>query len=453
MTVYLLHLLFGVTSLLTLALFGTLLLCRCSASHRHSVLVAAIVGVLIVPLLLPLLPHRSLALFETGKINEPETSNEPCTPLFDISGSLEYSHSLNVPYALDLSSDTDVPEMAIIEEISIANFVPPMRLDSTAKITKDTQETQKVLLALWLLGTTFLLIRFAFSLRTASRIVAKTMPMEDSMLQSIARQLNITKSVALRQSEVGIVPFTFGIRKPVIVLPESAGSWKEEERRSVLTHELCHVARRDMLWQLLTSLCCAVYWFHPLIWLTAWRLRIEREIACDDLVVLAGEEPRVYASTLLHLAGCLKNVPSRQYALGCTVAMARHHEVKQRIAAILNPKRWRKPLGRVGSLLLLSIAAVGIVAVAMLSPAQAPSIPQPPQSPMPSQPFDVQDDVVPQAFFDAEPLVFATNSETQPASRDEKAERIRDLEIAYATREVQIALLELRMMVPVRRQV
>ena len=81
-----------------------------------------------------------------------------------------------------------------------------------------------------------------------------------------------------------------GVRypSPVDRVPGHCRHWTEDRRRAVMLHELAHVARYDCLTQMLAGCRVRVYWFHPAAWWVARRLRIERELACDDRVIAAG---------------------------------------------------------------------------------------------------------------------------------------------------------------------
>ena len=75
--------------------------------------------------------------------------------------------------------------------------------------------------------------------------------------------------------------------------------WSDEQRQTILRHELGHIKRRDNLTNVFSLTVCAFYWFNPLFWWAAARLRICRESACDDLVLNCGTKPSRYVSYLL----------------------------------------------------------------------------------------------------------------------------------------------------------
>jgi hypothetical protein len=126
-------------------------------------------------------------------------------------------------------------------------------------------------------------------------------------------------------------PFVCGVVKPAIVLPAEAETWGAARRQAVLLHELAHIRRRDCRVQLLSQIACVVYWFNPLVWVAARALRIERERACDDEVLVRGTTPSGYAAELLGLARARR----RQWHSSAVLAMARPTELETRVRAIL----------------------------------------------------------------------------------------------------------------------
>ncbi|HET7608118.1 MAG TPA: TolC family protein [Gammaproteobacteria bacterium] len=97
-------------------------------------------------------------------------------------------------------------------------------------------------------------------------------------------------------------PFTFGLLRPKILLPEGWQRWPAARLAVVLDHERAHVARRDPLVQWLALLNRAVFWFHPLAWWIERHLAALAEEACDAAVLARGHSPADYSEHLLELA-------------------------------------------------------------------------------------------------------------------------------------------------------
>ena len=119
-------------------------------------------------------------------------------------------------------------------------------------------------------------------------------------------------------------------------MPDAAAQWPEERTRVVILHELAHIKRRDCLTQALAYLVCAAYWFNPLVWLAARRLRAEREHACDDFVLAAGARGSVYAAHLLDIAQAMR-LARFSPVTATSLAMARRTQLEGRLMAILDP--------------------------------------------------------------------------------------------------------------------
>jgi TonB family protein len=138
-------------------------------------------------------------------------------------------------------------------------------------------------------------------------------------------------------------PVLAGLLRPVILLPDEARSWNEDRRAAVLEHECAHVARLDHWWHLAVEAVRCLYWVNPLVWIAASRVMVERERACDDLVLTRGIDAHDYASHLLEIARQQRKLP--------VAAMAEVSNLEGRLMAILDPEVRRNSAWR-GALLM-----------------------------------------------------------------------------------------------------
>ena len=211
-----------------------------------------------------------------------------------------------------------------------------------------------------------LMVRFGREPFVLRRLTRASREVDDPawrrLFDEAARHARVGRPVRLLQSAGELMPMTYGTWRPTLVLPASADAWTDDRRRAVLLHELAHVARRDCFVQRLASLACALYWPHPGVWWAARRLRTERELACDDLVLAAGAGPREYAGHLLDLARSLGAVPAPATALG----MARARQLEHRLLAVLDAARNRAAPRRAGLAVAVTLALALFVPIAAL---------------------------------------------------------------------------------------
>lgn len=112
--------------------------------------------------------------------------------------------------------------------------------------------------------------------------------------------LSVNAPLPVKSSNSVIEPGLIGIWRPVLLLPEGIDArLSREEMAAILSHELCHMKRRDNLTAAIHMLVEAAFWFYPLIWWLGARLIAERERACDEAVLAAGNAPEVYAESIL----------------------------------------------------------------------------------------------------------------------------------------------------------
>lgn len=344
---------------------------RASAAYRHLIWSIALVASLGVPLFGSLLPPLRLPVPQAFRA-APDVETQP---LGAVGGAV-----------LEQMPRTSVKAPAgVIHTARAETFVTPSR---TAPVLV------QVLLAVYVSGALVFLAGIIRDHRLLSRLTRQSEEVSDerwlASLKSLADRTKVRRRVRLLRAGAPITPLAAGILRPVIVIPSSAGEWTLRRREAVLLHELAHVARHDCLTQTLAALACAIYWPHPLVWLAAARLRVDRELACDDAVLARGLWPREYARDLLDLARAL-STPVPKLA----VSMAGVRELEGRIRSLVDSARSRRVPSRattsvaiVGACvagLFVAIARPGPLAAA--SPSQAPVVEaSPAQAPSPSLP-------------------------------------------------------------------
>jgi beta-lactamase regulating signal transducer with metallopeptidase domain/HEAT repeat protein len=222
----------------------------------------------------------------------------------------------------------------------------------------------------WLIGAALVFAHLFVGIARIWRLTRKAETVGDAewlrLVECLSRRLALTPSVTLRRSARVTMPMACGFIRPSVMLPTDADDWSDERREVVLLHELAHVKRRDCLTQLMAQAACAIYWFNPLVWLAARRLRIERERACDDQVLDAGAKASDYAGHLLDIARSMGAAPN---ALMAAVAIARRSQLEGRLLAILDPRLCRRAAGRATVIFTALVLTFAVLPLAMLRPA------------------------------------------------------------------------------------
>ncbi len=230
---------------------------------------------------------------------------------------------------------------------------------------------------LWAAGVAAVLGRMAAGWVGVRRLARGAVPVTErewtEAVASLGASVGVRGPVRLLRGDGAAMPVTWGVLAPTVLLPAGADEWTAERRRVVLLHELAHVARRDCLTQMLATLCCAAYWFHPGAWLAARRMRVEREEACDDRVLAAGARASDYAGHLVEVARSFR-LPR---PAGPALAMARGSHLQARVLAVLDSGRDRRTVSRLGGAAVSAAVLAGLLPLAVVAPTERTSIPAP----------------------------------------------------------------------------
>lgn len=190
------------------------------------------------------------------------------------------------------------------------------------------------LFAIWAGGVTVILLRAIPGGLFLRRIERSAAPAGGKMLAKFdaLNQTPRRDRTTLLLSPLVKSPFTWGLGRARIVLPESATRWSEEELEMILLHELEHVRRNDALAILVSRLFLALNWVNPFAWIAIHRAAQLREEACDWRVIDAGYASENYAAMLFRQAKTSVS-PILQT---CATAVAETGTIETRIKMILN---------------------------------------------------------------------------------------------------------------------
>jgi len=183
---------------------------------------------------------------------------------------------------------------------------------------------------------------------------------EVEILRRVEKFAGIRSPISLRSSQTSFEPGIFGIVRPLLLWPAGISKHLQDAHlEAVLAHEVQHVRRRDNLAAATHMVVEAIFWFHPLVWWMGARLVEERERACDEAVLLLGNQPEIYAESILKTCEFCVASP-----LAC-VSGVTGADLKQRIVRIMTQRSADK-LGLFRKLLLVTIG-VGAVAAPIVT--------------------------------------------------------------------------------------
>jgi len=215
--------------------------------------------------------------------------------------------------------------------ITVALVLPFARLALDAPTIAVAPWLARGLLAVWAVGAAALLLRLAHGVVQVRRVRAASVALAASEWSESLRGLH-GPAVLLRISDELRAPAVLGVWRPVIVVPRELLDLPATGRRSLLAHELAHVARADGLLLAAGAVVRAIYWVCPLAWTALRRLRARAEDAADDAVLHAGVPSSSYAAQLVAVARA-------QLAAGRVAAGG----LRARVLAVLDSRRVRGP--------------------------------------------------------------------------------------------------------------
>jgi bla regulator protein BlaR1 len=222
-------------------------------------------------------------------------------------------------------------------------------------------------LLVWAAGTVACALYFLIPHLSYRRQYRTALPIDSAFITEWLRDHRTLRPVRVRQLDRITAPLTYGILRPVILLPKAMDLTDETQLAYVLAHELTHIRRFDTLCKWLLALCACIHWFNPLMWVMYVLANRDMEYACDEAVVRSFGASR--RSAYAHMLLSLEEKRSRHTPLFSHFSKNAN---KERIHAIMKLKKTTVIGIAAASLLVIAVA----VFFATTGPAQDPAAPE-----------------------------------------------------------------------------
>ena len=198
-------------------------------------------------------------------------------------------------------------------------------------------ESISILSVIWLAGLLLCFGFFAVSYIKCYREFRFSLPVENDILEAWKEKHPLKRSLSIRQTETIAAPLSYGVIRPVILMPKNT-EWKNiYQLRYVLEHEYVHIRRLDMLTKLIMIAAVCIHWFNPLVWVMYILFNRDLELSCDETVVrrVGMDIKSVYATALI-------SMEEKKSGLTPLCNSFSKNAIEERIRAIMKIKKTSK---------------------------------------------------------------------------------------------------------------
>jgi len=204
---------------------------------------------------------------------------------------------------------------------------------------------------IWVMGACLCAVVLALIYFRCLREFRTALPVKGSYVEQWLRGHKSWRPIAVRQSDRISTPLTYGILRPVILLPKKLVMGGARELQYVLQHEYVHVRHWDAVVKLVMAAAFCIHWYNPLVWLMAVMLNRDIELACDEGVLGSfGESARSdYALTLIDMG-------EKESGPACFYNGFSRNSIEERIRAIMRYRKVKCMAVFAAVLLVVSIA-------------------------------------------------------------------------------------------------
>ena len=186
----------------------------------------------------------------------------------------------------------------------------------------------------WMVGAILCMVFFLISYLRCYFEFQTSIPVHNDFVVDWLGEHRLRRSIEIRQSDRIAAPLTYGIIKPVILMPKKADWNNKQQLQYILQHEYIHICRFDMLVKLIATFALCLHWFNPMVWVMYILFNRDIELYCDESVVRwFGENAKSnYARTLIIMEEKKSGLLSLYNSFS-------RNAIEERITAIMKTKK------------------------------------------------------------------------------------------------------------------
>ncbi len=214
------------------------------------------------------------------------------------------------------------------------SFAPDVEPGEQFQATAQEIERVPVFVVVWLAGSLLLAAYFTISYLRSLQKFRMSLPDNTPYVQRWLSEHRITRPLEVRSSDLISSPLTYGILRPVILLPKKFDRSDETALQYVLAHEYIHIRRFDAITKILFAATLCVHWFNPLVWVMYVLANRDVELSCDGCVLrmLGEKEKSAYARALIRME-------ERKSGMSALYSHFSKNAITERIEAIMKFKK------------------------------------------------------------------------------------------------------------------
>ncbi|QUI23347.1 M56 family metallopeptidase [Vallitalea pronyensis] len=195
--------------------------------------------------------------------------------------------------------------LAISDNVPFTGLVNHFVPDKFIDVPQQDVNTIHPMVIIWGVVMVIFITYFLLSFIKSYQQLREALPIQNNdVISQWMKQQHLYRRLKIMMSDRISTPIAYGFIHPKIILPKCMDYSNKQDLEYVLTHELIHIKRFDVLWKIGGVVALCVHWFNPLVWAMYFLLDRDIEMSCDEKVIaIYGEKVKSdYALSLLKMA-------------------------------------------------------------------------------------------------------------------------------------------------------